>query len=446
MASDHEFMQLAIKEALKSIPEDKRPHPKVGVVVVKDDQILAKAYRGESSGKHAEFIALEGKLSGEILAGATVYTTLEPCTSRNHPKVPCARRLAERKVARVVIGMLDPNPAITGRGQRHLFERNIATDFFPHDLMAQVEDINRDFTGYFNEPRYLRRILRQLGAGKLTSNLARFFRYVALLLHRWWFTLIGSSAQDFVADVVQLLALVGLLWGILDTLAIHPKLWISPPVNSRALLVSSASVLYLRLLVYPFVRRPTKWDIENRKRKLYMTAALQSATGCVLDSMTNTRLQNIERNALSAIKSFIEFAVMDRYGHNFCVNLLVKHPQAGGKLVCIRRTDPARGVPTIYEESRMRKAMLTMETGETYYDGNYSRDNKAYRMVWHIAIPSAHFDDAKCIGLVCIDSLRPKHLDLLDQRRSLVLNLSPYLSLLEYVLAIRFEYQIWDAL
>src|SRR5438045_6903880 len=113
MSSDREFMELAIKEAQKSIPEDSRVHPKVGVVVVKDGNVLARAYRGESLGKHAEFIALEGKLSGEILAGATIYTTLEPCTSRTHPKVPCAKRLADRRVARVVIGMLDPNPAIS---------------------------------------------------------------------------------------------------------------------------------------------------------------------------------------------------------------------------------------------------------------------------------------------------------------------------------------------
>ena len=114
-------------------------------MVVKDGRVIASAHRGEIPKCHAEFIALEKKLADVPLSGATVYTTLEPCTSRTHPKLPCAVRLAERKVARVVIGILDPDDRISGRGQRALRKSGIITELFPHDLMSQVEELNRDF-------------------------------------------------------------------------------------------------------------------------------------------------------------------------------------------------------------------------------------------------------------------------------------------------------------
>lgn len=150
---DVRFMTIAIDQARASKGEDQRTHPRVGVVVVRDGQILASAYRGElAGGEHAEFTALERKLCDSALVGATVYTTLEPCTTRNHPKVACAHRLLERRVSRVVIGMLDPNPHICGRGIWLLRDARVVTDFFPDTLMSEVEELNRDFTRFHRPP------------------------------------------------------------------------------------------------------------------------------------------------------------------------------------------------------------------------------------------------------------------------------------------------------
>lgn len=143
---DLKHAKAAIAAARQSRSEDARAHPLVGVVVVTSDGVVTDAFRGERGhGDHAEYTVLEKKLPTAQLSGATVYTTLEPCTTRNHPKVACAARLIERRVRRVVIGMLDPNPNILGRGVLQLREAGIEVDLFPHTLMLELEELNRDF-------------------------------------------------------------------------------------------------------------------------------------------------------------------------------------------------------------------------------------------------------------------------------------------------------------
>ena len=139
------FMEMAVAEAMKSVSEDSRPHPKVGVVIVKDGSIQATAFRGESPGSHAEYTALEKKSSGIDLSGATLYTTLEPCTTRNHPKIPCARRVIERQIGKVVIGILDPNPRIRGRGVWDLKQAGIVIEFFTKEYEEKITEINKEF-------------------------------------------------------------------------------------------------------------------------------------------------------------------------------------------------------------------------------------------------------------------------------------------------------------
>jgi pyrimidine deaminase RibD-like protein len=146
MSSDRDYQVLAISEARRSVREAGRIPLFVGAVAARGTDLIASAYRGESKlGEHAEYTLLERKLKDATLAGATVFTTLEPCTKRGTGKVPCAERLVERRIGRVVIGTLDPNPDIRGLGVLTLRQAGVTVEFFPTDLTSELEELNREF-------------------------------------------------------------------------------------------------------------------------------------------------------------------------------------------------------------------------------------------------------------------------------------------------------------
>jgi diaminohydroxyphosphoribosylaminopyrimidine deaminase/5-amino-6-(5-phosphoribosylamino)uracil reductase len=101
------------------------PNPMVGCVLVKDGRVIGEGLHEEFGGPHAEPNAL-ASCSAESPEGATAYVTLEPCCHTNKKTPPCTPSLIEAKLARVVVGSVDPNPDVNGKGLDQLRAAGIA--------------------------------------------------------------------------------------------------------------------------------------------------------------------------------------------------------------------------------------------------------------------------------------------------------------------------------
>lgn len=112
---DLEYMKCAVELARRGW-YDTPPNPRVGCVLVRDGEVIGEGWHARTGEAHAEINALrdaEARAGGA--RGAGVYVTLEPC--RHHGRTPpCVDALIEAGVARVVIGMRDPNPKVGGGG------------------------------------------------------------------------------------------------------------------------------------------------------------------------------------------------------------------------------------------------------------------------------------------------------------------------------------------
>ncbi len=113
-------MELALQEAKKGLGRTS-PNPCVGSVIVRDGKIIGRGYHKRAGTPHAEIHALAD--AGPAALGATMYVTLEPCNHTGRTP-PCSHAVVAAGLARVVIGLSDPNPVASG-GTQYLLDHGI---------------------------------------------------------------------------------------------------------------------------------------------------------------------------------------------------------------------------------------------------------------------------------------------------------------------------------
>lgn len=139
---DEYFMKIALDFAKKGTAFTS-PNPLVGAVIVKNGEVIAKGYHEVYGGAHAEVNALND--SKEDVVGATMYVTLEPCSHFGRTP-PCANRIIESGIKKVVIAMEDPNPLVSGKGIKILKDNGIEVEVGV--LREDAEKLNEIFIKY----------------------------------------------------------------------------------------------------------------------------------------------------------------------------------------------------------------------------------------------------------------------------------------------------------
>lgn len=139
---DSKYMKRAIDLAKKGSGFT-NPNPLVGAVIVKKDRIIGEGYHQFYGDQHAEVNALQSITADAT--GTTMYVTLEPC-SHYGKTPPCVDAIINNKLSKVIIGMMDPNPLVAGRGIEKLRDNGI--EVVVGILEEKVKRLNEVFIKY----------------------------------------------------------------------------------------------------------------------------------------------------------------------------------------------------------------------------------------------------------------------------------------------------------
>ncbi|MEP0784167.1 bifunctional diaminohydroxyphosphoribosylaminopyrimidine deaminase/5-amino-6-(5-phosphoribosylamino)uracil reductase RibD [Coleofasciculus sp. FACHB-129] len=167
------MMQRCIELARRALGQT-APNPLVGSVIVQDGQIVGEGFHPGAGHPHAEVFALRD--AGERAKGATIYVNLEPCNHYGRTP-PCSEALVAAGVSKVVVGMVDPDPRVSGGGIERLRAAGI-------EVVVGVEE---DACRQLNEA-FIHRILYRRPFGILKYAMTLDGKIATTTGHSAWIT------------------------------------------------------------------------------------------------------------------------------------------------------------------------------------------------------------------------------------------------------------------
>lgn len=126
------------------------PNPMVGAVIVCDGRIISEGYHHKAGEPHAEPNAINSVADKKLLQRSTLFVNLEPC-SHYGKTPPCAQLIIKMGIPHVIVGMLDPNPIVAGRGVKMMQEAGINVEVGV--IEEKCKELNKRFTTYHTKHR-----------------------------------------------------------------------------------------------------------------------------------------------------------------------------------------------------------------------------------------------------------------------------------------------------
>lgn len=126
------------------------PNPKVGALIINEwGEVISEGFHKNYGEAHAEVNAIQQLPENFDFSRVTLYVSLEPCCHKNKKTPPCTSLIIEKKIPKVVIATLDPNPEVQGKGIQTLKEAGIEVILYHEQFLPLQQEINYNF--YVNQ-------------------------------------------------------------------------------------------------------------------------------------------------------------------------------------------------------------------------------------------------------------------------------------------------------